>query len=80
MPTVFQFEGYRFFFFSNEGDPREPLHVHIRKDSHRANFWLHPVRLANNQGYTGKELNYLAQIIEARKDEIERAWHEHFGN
>jgi hypothetical protein len=30
--------------------------------------------------YTGKELNKLAQIVEARKDEIERAWHEHFGN
>jgi hypothetical protein len=31
-------------------------------------------------GYTGKELSKLAQIVEARKDGIERAWHEHFGN
>ena len=30
MPTVFKREGYRFYFFSNEGDPREPTHVHVR--------------------------------------------------
>ena len=80
MPNIFLLEGYRFFFFSNEGNSREPVHVHIRKNGHRAKFWLHPVCLANNQGYTGKELNKLAQTVEARKDEIERAWHEHFGN
>jgi hypothetical protein len=63
-----------FFFFSNEGNPREPVHVHVRKDGSRAKFWLNPVGLANNQGFTG------TQIVEARRDEIERAWHEHFGD
>ena len=29
MPTVLLVEGYRFFFFSNEG--QEPPHVHVRK-------------------------------------------------
>jgi hypothetical protein len=62
MPTIFQFEGHRFFFFSNEGNPREPIHVHVRKDGNRAKFWLNPVGLAKNQGFTGKELNRLAQI------------------
>ena len=80
MPTIFLFEGYRFFFFSNEGNPREPIHVHVRKDGSRAKFWLSPVGLANNQGFTGKEVNRLAQIVESHKDEIERAWHEHFGD
>lgn len=80
MPTIFQFEGYRFFFFSNEGNPREPIHVHVRKDGNRAKFWLNPVGLSNNQGFTGKEVNRLAQIVETRRDEIERTWHEHFGD
>lgn len=80
MPTIFLFEGYRFFFFSNEGNPREPVHVHVRKDGHRAKLWLSPVFLASNQGFTAKEVGRLAQIVEARKDEIERAWHEHFGD
>jgi hypothetical protein len=80
MPTIFLFEGYRFFFFSNEGNPREPIHVHVRKDGNRAKFWLSPVGLVNNQGFTGKAVNRLAQIVETHKDEIERAWHEHFGD
>ena len=80
MPTIFQFEGYRFFFFSNEGKPREQIHVHVRKDSNRAKFWTSPVGLANNQGFSGKDVNSLAQIVETRRDEIERAWHEHFGD
>jgi hypothetical protein len=29
MPNIFQLEGYRFFFFSNEGNPREPVHEHF---------------------------------------------------
>lgn len=42
MPVIFFLEGFKFFFFSNEGDPREPMHVHVRKDSNLAKFWLHP--------------------------------------
>lgn len=81
MPAIFQFEGYRFFFFSNEGNPREPIHVHVRKDGNRAKFWICPVGLANNQGFSAKDVNSLAQIVETRRDEIERAaWHEHFGD
>lgn len=42
MPTVLRWKGYRFFFFSNEGDPSEPLHVHVRKDRSAAKYWLEP--------------------------------------
>ena len=31
MPVVFRTEGHAFFFYSNEGNPREPVHVHVRK-------------------------------------------------
>ena len=30
MPVVFRYKGFRFFFYSNEGIPREPVHVHVR--------------------------------------------------
>lgn len=30
MPVVFRWKNLKFFFFSNEGDPREPPHVHVR--------------------------------------------------
>ncbi len=31
MPVVFRAAGIRFHFFSNEGDPREPVHIHARR-------------------------------------------------
>jgi hypothetical protein len=37
------------------------------------------VALAGSYGFSGRELAELAHMIEARREEIERAWHEHFG-
>ena len=31
MPKVFDWNGYRFHFYANEGDPREPVHVHVAR-------------------------------------------------
>jgi len=31
MPVVFRWKNFKFFFFSNEGDPREPPHIHVRE-------------------------------------------------
>jgi hypothetical protein len=42
MPTVFRHDGFRFFFCSIEGDPREPMHVHVMGDGGEAKFWLSP--------------------------------------
>ncbi|MFP5210719.1 MAG: DUF4160 domain-containing protein [Acidobacteriota bacterium] len=42
MPTVFRHRGFRFFYYSNEGSPREPLHVHVMKDEMKAKSWLKP--------------------------------------
>lgn len=79
MPVVFYFEGIKFFFFSNEGDPREPVHVHVRKDRSLAKFWLQPfVHLVDSYGFTSRELNKIAKIVENRSSEIEAAWNEHF--
>lgn len=43
MPVVFRWKGFRFHFFSDEGDPREPIHIHVTKAGHNAKFWLYPV-------------------------------------
>jgi hypothetical protein len=40
MPIVFRHKGFRFVFYSNEGDPREPAHIHAIKDGVDAKFWL----------------------------------------
>ena len=80
MPRVFEWNGYRFHFFSNEGDPREPVHVHVTKAPATAKFWIRPeTALEYNKGFSAKVLSQLMSVINDRADEIERAWNEHFG-
>ena len=42
MPNVFTWNGFRFHFFANEGDPREPMHIHVSRPGAKAKFWLFP--------------------------------------
>lgn len=71
MPKVFSWRGYRFHFFSNEGKPLEPCHIHVQKDSNRAKFWLEPyIALEYNYGLTSKELNNFRKVIEENKELI----------
>ena len=80
MPAVFRHQGFRFHFYSDEGDPREPVHVHVAKDNADAKFWLYPViTLAYNRGFNARVLAELLDQVETRKAEIERAWYDHFG-
>jgi len=36
MPVVLRYRSFKFFFYSNEGTPREPMHVHVEKDGMEA--------------------------------------------
>jgi hypothetical protein len=79
MPVVFRERGFRFFFYSNEGSPREPLHIHVERDDVEAKFWLRPtVRVAYNDGYDARTLRELQSLIEANVNCITRVWNEHF--
>jgi hypothetical protein len=46
MPTVLLIKGYRFFFFSNEGN--EPVHIHVERAECYAKFWIEPLFVAAN--------------------------------
>lgn len=79
MPVIFRFQGYRFFFFSNEGDPLEPCHIHIRKGGAIAKFWLKPeVRLAQAYDISPVELRKLLKLTEQHRELFEEKWHEYF--
>ncbi|MEX0721100.1 MAG: DUF4160 domain-containing protein [Balneolaceae bacterium] len=77
MPTILRIDGYRFFFFSNEGN--EPVHIHVESGDGYCKFWLNPVELAYSTGYHSAELNKIRQHIEEHKTEIETSWNEYFG-
>jgi hypothetical protein len=78
LPTVPGDPGpYRFFFYSL--DCNEPRHVHVRRDRAVCKFWLEPVVLAYNNGFSAKELNRIRKIIIDNLDLIVEAWNEHCG-
>jgi hypothetical protein len=80
MPVVFRYKGYKFFFYSNEGDPREPLHIHVRKAESVAKFWLEPEPgIAEVYGFTSHELRELLGVAMENTELIRRYWNEHFG-
>jgi len=79
MPKVFSWRGYRFHFFSNEGDPLEPCHIHVQKDKNRAKFWIEPyIYLEYNYGFTSQELNRFRKVIEENEELIRSKWDEYF--
>lgn len=79
MPTVLCVRGFKFFFYSNEGSPREPTHIHVEKDRCEAKFWLGPeVQLAYNDGYDARTLRELTVLVRQNRDLIQRAWNEFF--
>jgi len=80
VPTVFRAGGFRFFFYSNEGDPREPVHVHVERGGAEAKFWVEPdVGVAHNDGFSARALREVAGLVEANRSRIEEAWREFFG-
>ena len=65
---------------SNEGSPREPVHVHVENEGVEAKFWLRPeIVLAYNDGYDARTLRQLLAAVDAHRERIERAWNEFFG-
>ncbi len=78
MPTIKNIAGpYRFFFYSF--DCNEPKHVHVQRDNFLCKFWLEPLILCKNYGYSPKELNTVRKIIAENQEIILEAWDEHCG-
>lgn len=79
MPVVLHHKSFRFFFYSNEGNPREEMHIHVRGPDGEAKFWLAPtVYLADSVGFAGATLRELHRLVMDNKALIERTWNEHF--
>lgn len=80
MPVVFRWNGIRFFFYSNEGSPVEPVHIHAEGQGGEAKFWLDPSpSVAQSAGFDRRALSELVKVVAQNRDRIERAWHDYFG-
>jgi hypothetical protein len=77
MPTVLRIGPYRFYVYSHE--PNEPAHIHIDRDDSSAKFWLQPVSLARNRGFSARELRQVHGLVEQHQAELLEGWNEFFG-
>ncbi len=77
MPTVLRTGPYRFYFYSHE--PNESPHVHVDRESMSAKFWLTPVVLARNLGFSSRELRALHAIVQEHREHLMEAWRGYFG-
>jgi hypothetical protein len=78
MPTVLRWNGYRFYFFSNEG--QEPAHIHVDRAGNTAKFWLDPVEIARNIGFAARELNVIECKVREERERFVEAWNEYFSS
>lgn len=78
MPIVFRVGDLKFFFYSNEGNPREPIHIHVRNADGEAKIWLKPTAVASSSGFDARTLRNLTKLVEDNAKLIEGSWNEYF--
>lgn len=86
MPQVFKIGSYWVYFWSNENDPLEPIHVHVAQGSPTGNatkIWITSAGRCylcnNNSRIPERTLRNIMLIIEARSSEIIEKWIGYFG-
>ena len=86
MPQLFSLAGYKVYFWVNEGDPTEPVHVHISKgqySGHSTKVWITKsggCLLCHNNSHIPKHvLNNIMAIIETQSDVVLEKWKDIFG-
>ena len=81
MSQGFRIASYWVYFWTNESDPFEPIHIHVAKGSPTVNatkIWITRAGEAypynNNSKIPPKTLRSIMRIIEARSAEIVDLW------
>ncbi|MBQ6023229.1 MAG: DUF4160 domain-containing protein [Clostridia bacterium] len=86
MPQVFKVGSYWVFFWANENQPLEPVHVHIAQGAPTANatkVWItkagNCLLCNNNSNIPVNVLKNIMRTIEARSEEVIEKWIDFFG-
>jgi hypothetical protein len=66
------------YFYSHE--PNEPSHVHVDRDDQSAKFWIGPVALARNLGFSASELRRVERMLREHEKDLLEAWDGYFGH
>ena len=78
MSSLFTVDGYKVYFWSNEGN--EPIHVHIEANGKKAKIALEPeVCLVYNHGLKEQELKKALDTCRTYREDFIAEWHKRFG-
>jgi hypothetical protein len=76
-PTLKNENGYKFYIWSNE---ENRIHVHVNKEDKTAKIWIEPmVEVAENKGFSTKELNTILKIVQENEIEFKAKYRTHIG-
>lgn len=84
MPSIMSILGYHVYFWSNESDPIEPIHIHISQKPHQnaTKVWIKSdgtCEIANNNSQIPEHiLHKIIRTVEEFSKEIEDQWIKHF--
>ena len=85
MPQIFKYGSYRIYFWANENDPLEPIHVHVspgKPSENATKVWItqngKSLLCHNHSRIPQDDLNRLMRVIEANSQLIIKKWFEIF--
>lgn len=65
LPTILKINGYRFFFYSNEGN--EPAHIHVIGNAGEMKIWLDPIEVSTVYKLNAKNQR---EVLKITKDNV----------
>ncbi|MCD4757297.1 MAG: DUF4160 domain-containing protein [Arcobacteraceae bacterium] len=75
MPTILKIDGFRFFFFSNEHDPK---HIHIEKADAYVRIELDTLKITDSYNLNSKDIKKLVELVKQNNEILQGAWDEYF--
>lgn len=86
MPQIFKIGSYWVYFWANESEPLEPIHVHVSENTPKQNatkIWITRAGkcyLCHNNSHIPEHiLRNIMRIIEARSTEVIKKWYNFYG-
>jgi hypothetical protein len=78
MPTVLIKDGFRFFFYSREGN--EPPHIHVIGKGGEMKVWLDSLDISKVYNLSPKEQRIVLEIVVSNVETFKKAWENFHGS
>ena len=77
MPTILIENGFRFYFYSGDGE--EPCHIHVKKGNGDGKIWLEPdIDIEYIEDFKNQERTKIREIVNKNREYFILKWYEYF--